>query len=85
MPTGLKPEDRPMVCDCGSTDIRSHKNVGFDIDPEGEESQHLDVCNVCGKSRLWVERWSFLGDDDGGPKIHWARKWTEFPLHRLGL
>lgn len=86
MPTGNKPEDRPLVCDCGSKNISTHKDIGFDIDPEGEEKQHIDVCNDCGKSRLWAERWSFTGEFDGGPpRIGWARKWTKYPLHLLGL
>jgi hypothetical protein len=31
-------------------------NVGYDVDPSGEESQHLDVCRNCGAERFWVER-----------------------------
>ena len=52
-------QHRPMVCECGSTRIVTQKDVGFDIDPEGEETQHLDECLDCGMTRLWVERWVF--------------------------
>lgn len=70
----MSEQERPMKCDCGSTDIRTEMNVGFDIDPEGEENQHLDTCGECGKTRLWVHRWSFLNDE--GRKTHWG-KWRK--------
>jgi len=55
-PCGKIPEDRPMQCDCGSTDIYTDWNVGSDIDPSGEEIQHLDRCLKCGKERFWSQR-----------------------------
>lgn len=51
-----KAEERPMVCDCGSTDIFTRMNVGWDIDEGGEEKQHIDTCRTCGMKRFWVER-----------------------------
>lgn len=48
--------DQPVCTLCGSTDIAVKLNVGFDIDPSGEERQHLDTCNTCGADRLWCER-----------------------------
>jgi hypothetical protein len=50
---------RPMQCDCGSTNISVRMHVGCDIDPSGEEQQHLDTCMVCGKTRLWGHRWEW--------------------------
>jgi hypothetical protein len=66
--------ERPMQCDCGSTAISTQMDVGFDIDPEGEENQHLDTCTACGKTRLWVYRWDFLTDE--GRKTYWG-KWRD--------
>ena len=37
---------------CGSNKITTAKDAGFDVDPEGEERQHIDHC-VCGAERLW--------------------------------
>ena len=52
-----KHEDRPMVCDkCGSTNIDSTMDIGFDIDDSGEETQHLDSCCDCGAERIWCDR-----------------------------
>jgi len=48
---------RPMRCGaCGGTRIRTTEDVGSDIDPSGEESQHLDSCLDCGSDRLWGRR-----------------------------
>jgi hypothetical protein len=66
-----------MVCDCGSTDISTQMDVGCDIDPSGEERQHLDTCNKCGLSRLWVQRWDFDVEPMSEPKIHWGKKWCD--------
>ncbi len=69
-----------MVCDCGSIRISTLMDVGDDVDPSDEERQHLDTCLDCGKSRLWVHRWSFDGGKDGGPlddpKVYWG-KWQD--------
>lgn len=49
---------RKPVCElCQSTDVRVKIDVGSDIDGSGEEHQHLDICNKCGASRLFCERW----------------------------
>ena len=42
---------------CGGEMISSKKDVGCDIDPSGEEKQHLNICLGCGAQQLWVERW----------------------------
>lgn len=69
-----------MVCDCGSTNICTTMDVGSDIDPSGEERQHLDTCLDCGKTRLWVQRWDFDShftlDSPNIPNIYWG-KWSE--------
>lgn len=61
------PDSRPMVCElCHSTRIWAEENVGWDIDPTGEEEQHLDHCEECGAERLWFKCWDFLHD---GPEL----------------
>lgn len=67
--------ERPMVCECGSTQINTQMDVGSDIDPSGEETQHLDTCQKCGKTRLWIHRWSYEGELSA-PTIHWG-KWSK--------
>ena len=63
-----------MVCDCGSTNIRTQMDVGCDIDPSGEERQHLDTCQNCGKSRFWVHRWDYDTDSAlDAPKVYWEK------------
>lgn len=52
----LPPPRRPLRCDCGCTDIAVEKDVGFDVDPGGEERQHQDHCKSCGAVRLWGDR-----------------------------
>ena len=54
--------DKPTCGLCGSTNTRVQLNVGSDIDPSGEETQHLDGCNDCGAIRLWAERWHDFKD-----------------------
>lgn len=46
---------------CGSQNIYTRKNVGSDIDPSGEEIQHIDVCE-CGAWRMDIERWDNFKD-----------------------
>lgn len=64
------PKKRPMFCDvCKCTDIRTVHDVGADIDEEGEERQHEDVCKGCGATRLWADRFSF----EDGPYVWWEQ------------
>jgi hypothetical protein len=65
-----------MVCDCGSVDISTQMDVGCDIDPSGEERQHLDTCKTCGKTRLWTHRWDFDAKCDA-PEVHWSTRWSK--------
>ena len=54
---------KPVKCElCQSADVRMKLDVGSDIDGEGEEHQHLDICNSCGASRLFCERWVNFSD-----------------------
>jgi len=47
----------PQKCGiCGSSNITTRKDVGFDIDPSGEERQHLDICADCGAKRFNIDR-----------------------------
>ena len=46
---------RPMICDCGSRNISTSRNIGWDITEDGEENQHMDTCLACGLKRFWVE------------------------------
>ena len=38
--------------DCEHKDYVTKPDVGWDIDEDGEERQHLDVCKQCGAKRL---------------------------------
>ena len=74
-PEGI--EHRPMVCGlCNGTDIQVEKDVGSDIDPSGEERQHIDRCKSCGGWRFWVDRWDFEDDPLSGSKEYWG-KWLK--------
>lgn len=55
----IKRKDR---CRCGSGEIQTKWNAGFDIDGTGEEKQHFQICLSCGSTRFYIERLSF---DDG--------------------
>ena len=75
---GVLPKKRPVKCDvCGSTDIQTDFNVGWDVWPGGEETQHEDHCATCGASRLW----SNVLDWEEGPSVAWGlfEKHTEWP------
>ena len=63
---------RPMRCECGSTKINTTMDVGSDIDPGGEETQHLDRCSDCGSSRLWGRRLHNFAT----PTVWWG-KWSK--------
>ena len=59
-------DDRPMKCDlCGSTNISTNRDVGYDIWPGGEEAQHIDVCEDCKATRFWCEVYTYECDEDG--------------------
>ena len=54
---------RSQKCSCcSSTDIYTDYNVGFDIDEEGEEKQHMDICRGCGAKRMWAEKFLHVGE-----------------------
>jgi hypothetical protein len=67
-----KSTPRPMVCVCGSTEIGTILDIGWDIDPEGEERQHLDKCNSCNKERMWAQRSVMFLEE-----IEWWEEWRE--------
>ena len=68
------PEPEPPICGiCGHNVITPRFDVGCDIDPSGEERQHLFICDKCGAQQLWVHRWEDFTD----LKIHhgkWFKK-----------
>jgi hypothetical protein len=65
-----KPKSRPMFCDvCGSADIATNMNVGWDVWEGGEETQHEDRCRACGASRLWAD----VLDWEHGPDVTWYK------------
>lgn len=39
-------------CSCEHKDTHMQMDVGYDIDEEGEEDQHLEKCNHCGAERF---------------------------------
>ena len=50
------------TCDlCNSTKIQRQNNIGFDIDPEGEENQHIETCLDCKASRFVTDWFGFDG------------------------
>lgn len=40
---------------CGGGNIRTEYNIGYDIDIDGEEFQHRDVCRDCGATRSNID------------------------------
>jgi hypothetical protein len=65
-------QPEPVCGCCGSKNINVRLNVGCDIDPSGEETQHLNVCKDCQAEQFWVERWHDFHDY----KIHHG-KWSK--------
>lgn len=63
----------PQFCTlCKSTkDIRTDHNAGSDVDPDGEEEQHMDYCK-CGAERLWGVRHPFEGES-----YMWHEEWRK--------
>jgi len=63
------PQHRPMKCDlCGGAKISTEEDVGWDIDEDGEERQHLDTCSACGANRMWCDRY----DHKKGSFVTWG-------------
>jgi len=63
----------PLKCGCcGGTNISAIKDVGSDIDPTGEERQHLNTCMSCGAQQFWVDRWHNFTEH----KTHYG-KWVK--------
>ena len=51
-----------IKCDlCNSTNCEQENDVGFDIDEEGEEKQHIQRCLNCGAERFVSDFTSFNG------------------------
>ena len=56
--------DKEIKCGiCGSTNVITKWDMGFDIDPSGEEKQHEDYCNDCGAWRFNIDRIDYEGDN----------------------
>jgi len=71
-----KSDPRVMQCElCKSTDIETQMDVGWDIDPEGEERQHLDKCKKCGATRLWADRIAYMATRC--VSFRWVGKWIK--------
>ena len=52
----------PICGLCGSSNIDVNKDIGCDIDPSGEERQHMNVCRECKAEQFWTERWHDFKD-----------------------
>ena len=77
MGTVMEPK---MKCGkCGSENIYTQKNVGWDIDETGEERQHIDRCQDCGAWRLHIDVYAFNPDDSG----KFFGEWYEQKNHNL--
>ena len=49
-------ESTALLCPfCGSDKVATEYDIGFDIDPSGEERQHMDRCE-CGAWRFHIDR-----------------------------
>lgn len=71
----MKLNTPPKFCTiCKSKDICTHYEVGFDVNIDGEEYQHLDKCNDCGAERLWGE---FYPSEVGKEKNVWHDEWRK--------
>jgi hypothetical protein len=54
-------KDRCPYCN-GQGKLSLEKNVGYDITEDGEEHQHLQICD-CGANRYITEVWPFAKDE----------------------
>lgn len=59
---------------CEHLNIFTEKNVGYDIDPSGEEKQHVDTCEDCGMWRFNIDRIDFEEDKFINYKGEWNKK-----------
>lgn len=62
METKQNIDRQTMTTECQHTKTTLQENIGYDIDPSGEENQHLETCLECGMSRLVVDRLTFGGE-----------------------
>ncbi len=50
-------KQRKMKCHfCGSVNISTDLNIGYDVDETGGENQHMDTCLECKATRMFAER-----------------------------
>jgi hypothetical protein len=59
---------------CGSSAIVTSYNEGWDIDEEGEETQHIDTCKRCGAWRFNIDRTPLMGTM-GQDTVKYFGKW----------
>ncbi len=60
---------------CNSDQINTEIDVGFDIDPSGEERQHIDTCEECGAWRFNFDRIWYETDNMKPEKLY--GKWNK--------
>lgn len=56
---------------CEHKNTYLEENVGWDIDTEGEEHQHLERCKDCGNNRLVIDRYSFIENKSIRFELDW--------------
>ena len=49
--------EKENICGiCGSYNVHNKFDVGWDIDPSGEERQHITTCKDCKAYRFFADR-----------------------------
>jgi len=44
-----------VSCEHPKDQLTIQQNVGYDVDEEGEEDQHLETCGKCGAQRFHID------------------------------
>ena len=49
---------------CEHLKFITHFDIGFDVSEDGDERQHLDICETCKAKRFWCDYTSFISGKD---------------------
>jgi len=76
MPEDLTEEEKKCGI-CGSVNTVWHFDVGFDIDPSGEEKQHIQYCIDCHAERFFVDRLDYENNLENEKRCRYFSKWDK--------
>lgn len=83
METANKESKAEKMNKCDHKKVNRIPDVGFDIDEDGEEKQHIEECELCGARRLVYEYLPFTPEKK--PHNHYGKWETDGFLFSLYL